>query len=213
MTIKRTTLLLAFALLCACSQAPKTLLQTGDLVFVGLHKDMPDSSMSSAIAAATGPEDTLEIIHVGIIDVSGDSVYVLDATIKHGVDRHPLDTLIQDFTRHDGTKPVLIFKRLKDNKPAREYVRNARQRLGQPYDFNFLPDNGACYCSELVRDSYFAGNEYVFENKPMNFKGPDGEYPAYWVKLFAKMGVPIPQDVPGTNPRDMMLSPALQDIQ
>lgn len=47
----------------------------------------------------------------------------------------------------------------------------------------------------------------------MNFKGPDGEYPAYWVKLFAKMGVPIPQDVPGTNPRDMMLSPALQDIQ
>lgn len=210
---KITSLFLALALLCACSQAPKTNLQSGDLVFVGLHKTAPDSTMSSAIASATGPDDTLEIVHVGIIDVSNDSVYVIDATIKHGVDRHPLDTMIQDFTRHDGTRPVLIFKRLKDNSSAKEYVQNAEQRLGQPYDFNFQPDNGACYCSELVRDSYCSGNEYVFENKPMNFKGPDGEYPPYWVKLFAKMGVPIPQDVPGTNPRNMMHSPALQDIQ
>jgi hypothetical protein len=205
--------ILALALAAACTQAPKTNLQTGDLVFVGLHKTAPDSSMSSAIASATGPEDSLEIVHVGIIDVSGDSVYVIDATIKHGVDRHPIDTLVTDFTRHDGTKPALLYKRLKDNSSAAEYVRNAKQRLGEKYDFNFLPDNGASYCSELVRDSYHSGDEYVFENKPMNFKGPDGEYPAYWEKLFAKMGVPIPQGIPGTNPRDMMHSPALADIQ
>ena len=46
----------------------------------------------------------------------------------------------------------------------------------------------------------------------MNFKGPDGEFPLYWQQLFALIGQAIPQDVPGTNPKEMSRSEALVTV-
>lgn len=46
----------------------------------------------------------------------------------------------------------------------------------------------------------------------MNFLAPDGSLPAYWEELFERLDMPVPQDVPGTNPQDMSLSPLLMDV-
>ena len=46
----------------------------------------------------------------------------------------------------------------------------------------------------------------------MNWKNAEGEYPLYWQQLFARLGEPIPQDVPGTNPQDMSESPILETV-
>ena len=73
-------------------------LQTGDLVFVALPLDyMSDTTeMGSAIAASTGDSVGINYIHVAIAEVANDSVWIIDATLKHGVDRHPLDTFLCD---------------------------------------------------------------------------------------------------------------------
>lgn len=212
----RTTLLAVLAaifLLASCKQAAKEdKLQTGDLVFVALPMDysLDEGSMDEAISSATGSPDSLNLIHVAIAEVSSDSTWIIDATIKHGVDRHPLDTFLTDFTLKDGSMPVFIIKRLKDPSMAVSFVENAKRFLGKAYDLHFMPDNDSLYCSELVRDSYILPDgTYVFDAAPMNFKGPDGEFPVYWQQLFALLGSPIPQDLPGTNPQDMSSSPEL----
>ena len=197
----------------SCAQQPDTL-QTGDLVFMGIPQDysISEESMDGAISAATG-DGGLNLIHVAIIEMADDGPYIIDATLKYGTDRHPLDSTIRQFTLKGGAQPVYIVKRLKDNKLAKEWVEKAKSFCGQPYDMRFLPDNGAMYCSELVRESFLgAEGEYLFDEKPMNWKNEKGEIPVYWTQLFALLGMDVPQGVPGTNPQDMSKSPLLETV-
>ena len=208
--------LAAMTLFASCKKAEEDRLKTGDLVFVGLPLDysLDEGTMDEAISTATGNPDELNLIHVAIAEVSADTTWIIDATIKHGVDRHPLDTFLTDFTLKDGSYPTFIIKRLKDPSSAEAFVENAKKFLGLPYDVHFMPDNDSLYCSELVRDSYVGkdGNP-VFDTVPMNFKGPDGEFPIYWTQLFGLLGQSIPQDVPGTNPQDMSQSKELETVK
>ena len=203
-------------MLCACTRtAPQ--IQTGDLLFIGIPGDysLDEGSMSEAIASATGDGSGLNLIHVAILEKDSEGRdWVIDATIKHSVDRHPLDTLKSDFTLKDGSQPVYIVKRLKDTTGVASFIVNAKNALGEPYDVAFLPDNGARYCSELVRDSYrLADGTYLFDEEPMNFKNAEGEMPVYWEQLFALLGMPVPQGVPGTNPQGMCASPLLETVE
>ena len=199
------TICLFFVLGMAFAQHPAV--QTGDLLFVGIPSDYTiydDTTMTGAIAAATGSGDT-EYIHVAILEVDavGD-LWIIDATLKHGVARYPIDTFLTDFTLKDGSQPLLRIMRLNDNRHAAEYVENAKRFCGLVYNMAFVPDPKAKYCSELVRDSYIENGDYIFTASPMNFKGPDGTFPLYWVQLFELIGQPIPQGVLGTNPNDMI---------
>ena len=205
----------ALALFAGCTPAVERL-QTGDLVFVGIPADysLDHDSMDSAITEATGGQTGLNRIHTAIVEVDAEGqVWIIDATIKYGVDRHPLDTFIKQFTLRDGSLPVFEVKRLRDDARAAESVRNAKKYLGQPYDVTFLPDNGACYCTELVYDSYLGEDGTpLFHSAPMNFRNADGEMPRYWEQLFARIGQPVPQGVPGTNPQAMSEEPALRSV-
>lgn len=210
--MKRIMILIALAAIFAgCC---KSGIKTGDLLFVGIPGDysLDESEMDGAISAATGTKD-LNLIHVAILEVGKDTTWIIDATIKHGVDRHPIDTMFKEFTLKDGSQPTYIVKRLKDSRKAAQYVENAKQFLGLPYDVAFLPDNGALYCSELVRESYRTPQGgYIFDEKPMNFKNSEGEFPVYWQQLFALIGQSIPQDEPGTNPQDMSEARVLKQV-
>ena len=222
--MKKIFVFLALAASVACCTPRPEGLRTGDLVFVGIPADysIEADSMDEAISEATGEPGRMNLIHVAIAEVHGDSTWIIDATIRRGVDRHPLDTFLRDFTLRDGSLPVFVIKRLiavpgPDGKPvpvdATSYVEQAKAFCGLPYDQSFLPENGALYCTELVRESYRTSDgEYLFENKPMNWKNAEGEYPLYWQQLFARLGEPIPQDVPGTNPQDMAESPLLETV-
>ena len=205
--------LLAAALLCGCRQEER--LRSGDLIFVGIpiSYSLDDSSMDAAIAQATGTEGELNRIHVAIAEVDAEGTWIIDATIKRGVDRHPLDTFLTDFTLKDGSLPVFEVKRLDDRKLAEEAVRRTRQFLGQPYDIYFQADNGAMYCSELVQACYLdAAGAPIFPSVPMNFQDAEGQIPVYWTQLFGLLGEKVPQGEPGTNPQEMARDPHLSAV-
>ena len=200
--------------LAACTQRQERL-QNGDLVFVGLPMgyDAETGSIDEAIASATAKEGELNLIHVAISEVKADSVWIIDATIAHGVDRHPLDTFLTDFTLPDGSYPEFIVKRVK-GVDADAAVEKAKAFCGRAYDVCFLPDNDDLYCSELVQRSYLdATGNPVFDSEPMNFKAPDGTMPPYWEWLFGKLGMEIPQGLPGTNPQKMSQAACLVDVK
>ena len=205
-------ILLLFAV-CGC-HTRQAALRNGDLIFVGipLSYNLEADSMDSAISASTGKEGALNLIHVAIAEVKADSVWIIDATIKHGVDRHPLDTFLTDFTLKDGSLPEFIIKRV-EGVDADAAVERAKTFCGRAYDKWFLPDNEELYCSELVQLSYLdADGKEVFDSEPMNFLAPDGTMPIYWEQLFAILGMDVPQGLPGTNPQRMSESKNLTSI-
>lgn len=212
MKLRISAIIAAIGIIASACENKSDCIQNGDLLFVGLPMDYSIGGMASAIADATGSGET-NYIHTAILEVDGEgAVWIIDATIKHGVDRHPLDTFLVDFTLNDGTLPRLDVMRLKDNSRAGEYVQNAKKFLGEEYDKWFMEGNGMHYCTELVYDSYVHDGEHVFETVPMNFKNAEGEFPKYWVELFSLIDAPIPQDEPGTNPQQMRFSPALEEV-
>lgn len=190
-------------------------IETGDLLFIGIPMNYWDDSMADAIADATAAEgDTVNFIHTAILEVDDlGQVWVIDATIAHGVDRHPLDTLFENFVLHRGGPPTIEVMRLTDNSQAKAFVEVSKGFIGEAYDNYFLEGNGLHYCTELVYDSYVrADGTRCFERIPMNFKNQKGEMPAYWTNIFALLGQPIPQDQPGTNPQQMHASPNLVHV-
>lgn len=211
------SILAAAALLVACNSkkvADDNKLRTGDLIFIGIPASytLDSTSIADAISDATG-NDTLNLIHVAIAEVEADTTWIIDATIKYNTDRHPLDSMLQQFKLRGGVDPTYIVKRLPDSCDVKAAIERAKTFCGQPYDMAFTADNGAMYCSELVQNSFLdsKGNR-LFQSQPMNFKNKDGEFPTYWVQLFELLGSPIPQDMPGTNPQDMSTSPLLRTV-
>lgn len=210
--MKKLAFVLALFVAFACTRPDS--LRTGDLIFVGLplDYDAEGDSMDAAISSATGREGALNLIHVAIAEVRADSVWIIDATIRHGVDRHPLDTFLRDFTLRDGSYPEFIVKRV-DGLPAADAVERAKTFCGRGYDVWFLPDNDELYCSELVQRSFLADDgSQLFDSEPMNFCAPDGTMPPYWEWLFGLLGQPVPQGLPGTNPQRMAESSLLRDV-
>lgn len=209
------SIFLFIVLLLALGCRPKAeRLRNGDLIFVGIPMDyvLEPDSMDAAITASSGKDEPLNLIHVAIAEVRADSVWIIDATIAHGLDRHPLDTFLTDFTLRDGSYPEFIVKRIK-GVDADAAVERAKTYCGRAYDVRFLPDNDDLYCSELVQLSYLdaAGNQ-VFPSVPMNWLAPDGTMPPYWESLFGLLGMEVPQGLPGTNPQQMSESDLLEEV-
>ena len=46
----------------------------------------------------------------------------------------------------------------------------------------------------------------------MNWRDKNGNLPKYWKKHFKKLGMPVPEGVPGTNPTDLSRSPMLHKL-
>ena len=112
----------------------------------------------------------------------------------------------------DGSAPEYVVKRVQ-GVDADAAVLLAKGFCGRAYDLRFLPDNEDLYCSELVQKCYlYPSGKPVFESVPMNFKAADGSMPPYWEMLFGKLGMAVPQGLPGTNPQQMSQHPGLIEV-
>ncbi|MGM9736013.1 MAG: YiiX/YebB-like N1pC/P60 family cysteine hydrolase [Candidatus Cryptobacteroides sp.] len=192
----------------------RDVLRNGDLVFV-----MSDSSaMSSAISDATSDGEGPSFDHVGIIAVEDDGVKVIEARSDKGVAVTPWQEFLEEAPSY-GDKVGICIRRVSSEVAGSKSfdpdaaVRKARSFVGLPYDWEYEHGNQAIYCSELVWLSYLdSEGKPLFEAVPMNFKGPDGNFPEFWTNLFEKLGKPIPQGCPGTNPNDLSRSDILVNM-
>jgi len=185
-------LLLLIAIITACSaKAQWEYVQSGDLLFVS-----DTSGMGQAVKASTG-----NYTHVALVERVGDSLFLIDATQKHGVARRPLEKTFAN------RMPVKIY-RLTVPFDTATVITRAKALIGKPYDNAFLPGNDAYYCSELIQVVF----DSLFKSKPMNWRDKDGNLPEYWIKHFEEIGIPIPEGVPGTNPTDLSRLPLLRKL-
>ncbi len=172
-------------------------LRPGDLLF---FRDT--TGMGSAVRESTG-----EYTHVALVESVDDTVWIIDATQKHGVSRRPLSMSEGGCRRADVFRMEGVCCRIDS------VLMRARSFIGQPYDNAFMPDNGAMYCSELVYECYLmCDGQHLFEAKPMNWRDKEGNLPQYWQEHFKKLGMPVPEGVPGTNPTDLSRSPQLHRV-
>lgn len=190
----------------SCSRREPAL-QTGDLLFQAGKQ----TEMAGAITAATGRAEALNYTHVGIAVCAPGADSVLEATTG-GVRIVPLERFLAD-AGDEEDRPLVVAMRLRDTSGLAASVLRARNSLGLPYDYSFRPDNGRLYCSELVWESFRREDgSRIFPARPMNFRAADGTMPRYWVELFEKLGEPIPEGEPGTNPNEMARDPQLREI-
>lgn len=77
-------------------------------------------------------------------------------------------------------------------------LRLPEKYLGCEYNHSFYPDNKKFYCSQ-----YIAEILPIFDIVPMKFGDGEKEISDYWQKYYDDLGVPIPLDILGTNPRQL----------
>ena len=199
----RTSLIFIAILIYGSSNA--CILKRGDLLFVVEE----ESAFSEAIASATGDSLNITYIHVAIFDNEN---RIIEATPKCGVRAISLDKFLSSAPEINGF-PGVVVMRITEKFPVDKVIENAESHIGEAYDWHFMPDNGEMYCSELVFESYKdeLGN-HMFGNHPMNFRNQDGTMPDFWISLYKKLGEPIPEGEPGTNPNDMSKEKILMEV-
>lgn len=171
-------------------------LRSGDLLFV-----CDRSGMGRAVQQATGA-----YTHVALVERMGDSVYIIDATPLLGVARRPISSLLDLQVVVDAYRLTIPFD-------SNAVIARAHALLGRPYDNAFLPDNDAYYCSELIQAVFLVEGRPLFESSPMNWRDSKGRLPLYWRRHFKKIGMSVPEWVPGTNPSDLSRSPLLRALK
>ena len=221
-------------------------LKNGDLIF----ETAGESDFSKAIEESTSlnkyhneketnlgkDQAVLEFVHVGIIEVTDNGTFVIEASPDEGVRQIPLAQFIgfnpeEDSDSSGSIKEIteenkeiktissknpkaFVVKRLNMEFPVEKTIDRAKSFLGQLYDWYYLPDNEKMYCSELVYESYLnKKGDHIFDTTPMNFLAPDGSLPEFWKQLFQKIGMEVPQGIPGTNPNRMSSDPRLITIR
>ena len=132
------------------------------------------------------------IDHVAIV-LNSDSVI---EAIGRGVVITPIDSLRQQ-------SGYYLIGRVKGVHRSSS-IAHARTYLGRPYDYLYLPDNEAIYCSELVQLSFVdkQGNR-LFESIPMSFHDDSGQITDYWRSFYEEYGMGVPEGHPGTNPSEL----------
>ena len=205
--------LLLVVLIQACvNMQSRFALQTGDLLF-SVGKE--NSELVAAIQTSTGQDKDIPFSHVGIVSIENGRVYVLEATHPEGVIKTPLKAFFNETAVLNG-KHLIDVGRVTSNfeYTIANAIKNAEKHLGKGYDYAYSETNDQFYCSELVRFAFLDSlGKPVFEALAMSFRDPEtGNIDSYWIKHFEKLGKPVPDGEPGTNPADMAQSPLIEIV-
>ncbi len=194
-------ILLTLIVLIADGQRVK--LKTGDLLF----REAVSETLSQAIDEVTQTGKETHFSHMGLVETSGDSIWVLHATPENGSCRVSLHEFMHPAS---GLAKVVAY-RLK--RPWQKTIPSAMERaekmLGKPYNNHYRLTDTAYYCADFVYRAFEPDS--VFELKPMTFKDPQtDEFSAGWVDYYGKLGMAIPEGLPGCNPNGMAASEKLE---
>lgn len=201
-------LLLFVVTMTACNKATYEPCK-GDLLFVVGEES---SEFSEAITKSTAHHEELKYDHVAIVDIVNDSVCVIEASSRGGVNVMPWPEFMESAKMSNNCVGIVV-KRVNVPIDVDEAIKIARSHLGEEYDWSFRPDNDKMYCSELVYESYLDKEGlHIFNADPMSFRDAEGNLPQFWVDLYSRLGEEVPEGVLGTNPTKMSQSPLLIEV-
>lgn len=167
----------------------------GDLLFCAQVKGNNITDVTQGVGG-------MKIDHVAIFHRQGGRTFALEA-IHSGVGLTPIDSFM-------ARREAVLAARLRDTIGVARSVERALGFIGRPYDFNFMPDDSAFYCSELVQKCYRdSRGELVFKPIPMSFHDQSGRITPYWHDYYARQGLQVPEGEPGSNPGDLSRSSAI----
>jgi len=189
----------AFISGCGTKTSSTSELKQGDLLF----QNIQCGPLCNAIEAVTQGVDGKKFSHCALVVEINDTLKVVEA-IGKDVQVNSLKTF---FARSGDTAVIrnITVERLKKKYSALipEAEAFALKQVGQPYDDDFLMNNGKWYCSELIYAAFKHANDgkTFFPLQPMTFKDPKTHqfFPA-WVDYYKALNEPIPEGKPGTNP-------------
>jgi Permuted papain-like amidase enzyme, YaeF/YiiX, C92 family len=201
--VRKTAICLVFLLSSFCGAKSQINayhgLREGDLLFQNLNC----GPLCEAIEAVTVGVDNKPFSHCAMVVNNNGTLQVIEA-IGTGVQ---LNSIYGFFARSGDTVDIkhTTIARLKDRYKGiiGLAVEFAKKQLGQPYDDQFVLNNGAWYCSELIYAAFKHANRNrpFFPLAPMTFKDPSNHqfFPA-WTDYYKALQKPIPEGKPGTNP-------------
>ncbi|WP_225540117.1 YiiX/YebB-like N1pC/P60 family cysteine hydrolase [Empedobacter stercoris] len=178
-------------------------IQNGDLIFVGALTE----ELSGAISRATKISDQTNFDHVGLIEKTTDSIFVLHAAPMGGSQREEIHHFYNAQTEKNNQ--IVIYRLKKEvQSTIPNAIVKAKAMLGKPYNWLYILNDDELYCSDFVERAF--RDDQVFELIPMNFKNKEtGIIDDFWVNFYRKKGKDVPQDEPGTNPNQLATSEKL----
>lgn len=187
-----------------CDKKDEMSIRTGDLLFRG----KTPSALSTAIDEVTQTEAGKHFSHVGLAEVVDGRIFVIHSDGSKGVCREALKNFMID-----GGGDTLYVEAYRLKKNFRDAIPEAMERatalVGEPYNYTYIIEDSGYYCSELVW--YAFAKDSVFSLDPMTFKDPEsGTFHNGWVEHYEKLGVDIPEGLPGCNPNGMVGSDKLE---
>lgn len=174
-------------------------LMEGDLLF----QDLNCGPLCNAIESVTKGVDNKKFSHCAMVVKINDTLKVIEAI----GDSVQINSIHNFFARSGDTGTVknISIGRLKEQYKTLITKASAFtiQQVGKPYDAEFIMNNGAWYCSELIYAAfkYANHNRPFFALAPMTFKSPVTKqfFPA-WADYYSELQKPIPEGKPGINP-------------
>ncbi len=204
--LKQASLSIFLASLFACtSTEPQIKLQSGDLLF----REKSSENISEAIDQVTQTSGATHFSHVGLAEVTNTGIVVLHASPEGGTCIVSLNSFLHP--KSDSVRVVAYRLKDKGQKTITTAIRKAHSMLGKPYNFSYILSDTAHYCSEFVYRAFAADS--VFKLEPMTFKDPETKnFPAAWVEYYQKLGIEIPEGLPGCNPNGLAASGKLEKL-
>lgn len=197
-------ILLLFPVLLSAQTVSVKDLKDGDLIF----QDMDCGPLCDAIEAVTEGYKGTDFSHMGLVFHRNDTLYIIEAAGS----AVRLNTL-EKFSKNT-SKPMLVGRlKKKFRKLIQQAIAFSIKQLGVPYDDEYVYNNGAYYCSELIYDAFMFANSGTpfFALYPMTYKQPGtNEFFPAWVDYYKSINKPIPEGQPGCNPGGISVSDKIE---
>ena len=200
-------LIVVFTLLKSCSSLNYNSLKNGDLLFVTAQQE----NLSGAINRVTQINETENYDHIGIVEKTKTSIFVLHAAPKGGSQKELLTDFMKNQTENNSE--VYVYRLKKDDQNAvPKALEKANSLLGKPYNFTYVLNDETLYCSDFI-ERIFRENQ-IFELKPMTFINPKtGKTDDFWINFYQQKNMEVPEGKLGCNPNGLAGSDKLIKIK
>ncbi|MTI14196.1 YiiX/YebB-like N1pC/P60 family cysteine hydrolase [Sansalvadorimonas verongulae] len=183
-----------------CSPLP------GDLLFLHTRDEPRMAAVSRIFSGVHG----FVINHVAMCVEEGELIEAVPPLVRQVA----LTDFLQKAHLDEQGQPRVLVCRVKGMEHHNINIAVGRifQHIGKPYNETYMPSEDEWFCSSLVQDAWYHGNngEHVFPQTPLEFRDPaTGEIMPFWEEYYEERGLAVPQGLPGSHPALISRSPNL----